>query len=78
MPASVVLDVPPLDLQGVGRRPRPTEGACHLYILTAFCCDVMRHLCKESCEIIKKKKKKERVNMMCFSEMTEGQKITTS
>ncbi len=59
LPVSVVLDVPPLDLQGVGWRARPTEGASHLYILTALGRDVVWHLCKESC---KRKNKKFREN----------------
>lgn len=49
MPLSMVLDVPPLDLQGVGGRARPTEGTGHLYILTAMCRDVMWDLCKQCC-----------------------------
>lgn len=49
LPVSVVLDVPPLDLQGVGGRARPTEGTRHLYVLAAPRRDVMRHLCEERC-----------------------------
>lgn len=60
LPVSVVLDVPPLDLQGVGGRARPTEGTSHLYILTALGRDVVWHLCKESCK--RKKGKKFREN----------------
>lgn len=45
-PVSPVLDVPPLDLQGVGGRARPTEGTSHLYILPALRGDVMWQLCK--------------------------------
>ena len=55
LPVSVVLDVPPLDLQGVGGRARPTEGTSHLYILPALRRDVVRYLCEESCN-----RKKER------------------
>lgn len=49
LPVSVVLDVPPLDLQGVGGRARPAEGTRHLYVLAAPCRDVVRHLCEERC-----------------------------
>lgn len=49
MPLSIVLDIPPLDLQGVGRRARPTEGTGHLYILTTVCRDVVWDLCKQCC-----------------------------
>lgn len=48
LPVSVVLNVPPLDLKGVGGRARSAKGAGHLYILTALRRDVMRHLCEES------------------------------
>lgn len=48
LPVSVVLDVPPLDLQRVGGRARPTEGTRHLYVVTALRCDVVWHLCKQS------------------------------
>ena len=49
LPVPVVLDVPPLDLQGVGGRACPAEGTSHLYILPALRCDVVWNLCKESC-----------------------------
>lgn len=48
-PVSVVLDVPPLDLQRVWGRSCPTEGTSHLYVLSALRSDVMRHLGKKSC-----------------------------
>lgn len=47
LPVLVVLDVPPLDLQG-GGGARPTERTRHLHIVAAPCCDVAWHLCKES------------------------------
>lgn len=47
LPVLVVLDVPPLDLQG-GGGARPAEGTRHLHILAAPCCDVAWHLGKES------------------------------
>jgi hypothetical protein len=47
-PVSVVPDVPPLDLQGVGGSC-PPEGARHLHVLATLCCDVMGDLCEHSC-----------------------------
>lgn len=49
VPAPVVLDVPPLNLQGVGSKTCSSERACHLHVLTAVCCDVMWDLGEESC-----------------------------
>lgn len=43
-PVHVVPDVPPLDLQRVGGRPGPSEGAGHLHVLASVCCHVVRHL----------------------------------
>lgn len=43
-PVHVVPDVPPLDLQRVGGRPGPSEGAGHLHVLPSVCCHVVRHL----------------------------------
>ncbi|TNN53909.1 hypothetical protein EYF80_035886 [Liparis tanakae] len=45
---SVVLCVPPLDLQQVGGRARPPEGARHLHVLAAVRGDVTGNLGEES------------------------------
>lgn len=48
-PVHMVPDVPPLDLQGVGGRPRSPEGAGHLHVLTPPRRHVVRHLGEHGC-----------------------------
>lgn len=55
LPVSEVPDVPPLDLQGVGGRARPSEGTSHLYIVAALRRGVVWHLGKKSWKREKRK-----------------------